>query len=203
MVYLIFDLETTGLPETGGWGKYYNFKDVTKYNNSRVLSICIYLYSDKGKELDKLYCYIKPDNFEDILDCTNNLIKNQQIHNISENIILTTGIKWKEILNNIQSLFQKAKLIIGHNVNFDVHVLCSELYRLGMVDLACYIFNKERFCTMENGKNITKIKGKYEDYKYPKLSELYQYIFNEEMIGSHNAEWDVINCAKCFFKMKT
>ena len=53
---------------------------------------------------------------------------------------------------------------------------------------------------MINGKNITKIKNKY-DYKYPKLSELFTHLFKEEIQNSHNAEYDVINCARCYFKM--
>ena len=49
--------------------------------------------------------------------------------------------------------------------------------------------------------DITKINNGFTDYKYPKLSELYNHLFKEQMQGAHNAEDDVINCAKCYFKM--
>lgn len=190
MYNLFLDLETTGLPETVSFNKYYDYKEISKYENCRIISICIYLY-DKDKLIDKFYSLIKPDNFE---------VKKTEIHGLTKEILQNEGKSWFEIIEKIRSLITQSNLIIGHNINFDKSVLSSELYRNNYHSIANILFQKETYCTMINGKNITKIKSKY-DYKYPKLSELFKHLFNEEIQNSHNAEYDVINCARCYFKM--
>jgi DNA polymerase III epsilon subunit-like protein len=180
------------LPETISFHKYFNYKQIEKYENSRIISICIYLYNDTGEEIEKFYSLIKPDNFE---------INNTNIHGLSKEILINDGKGWFEIIEKVRNLILQSKLIIGHNINFDINVLCSELYRNNYHSIAEILSKKETYCTMINGKNITKIPSKY-DYKYPKLGELFKHLFKEEIQNSHNAEYDVINCAKCYFKMK-
>lgn len=192
MYNLFLDLETNGLPEFPSFGKFYDYKELNRYGNSRILSICIYLIDDSEKVIDKLYHILKTTDFE---------LRNEHIHGITKEQILKEGIEWSEIVTKIKYLFTKCKLLIGHNIDFDRYVLSSELFRLGYKELADLIFNQTTFCTMKNGKNITKINRGFSDYKYPKLSELYNYIFKEEIKGAHNAEYDVVNCAKCYFKM--
>lgn len=191
MYNLFLDLETTGLPQTISFHKYYDYKELEKYENARIVSICIYLYDDQGSIIKKFYSLIKPNNFE---------VKNSEIHGLTYEMLHNEGKEWFEIIEEIRNLILESKLIIGHNVNFDKNVLCSELYRNNYHSLANILIQKETYCTMINGKNITKIKNKY-DYKYPKLSELFTHLFKEEIQNSHNAEYDVINCARCYFKM--
>jgi DNA polymerase III epsilon subunit-like protein len=191
MYNLFLDLETTGLPQTISFHKYYDYKELEKYENARIVSICIYLYDDQGVIIKKFYSLIKPNNFE---------VKNSEIHGLTYEMLHNEGKEWFEIIEEIRNLILESKLIIGHNVNFDKNVLCSELYRNNYHSLANILIQKETYCTMINGKNITKIKNKY-DYKYPKLSELFTHLFKEEIQNSHNAEYDVINCARCYFKM--
>ena len=191
MYNLFLDLETSGLPQTISFHKYYDYKELEKYENARIVSICIYLYDDQGSIIKKFYSLIKPNNFE---------VKNSEIHGLTYEMLHNEGKEWFEIIEEIRNLILESKLIIGHNVNFDKNVLCSELYRNNYHSLANILIQKETYCTMINGKNITKIKNKY-DYKYPKLSELFTHLFKEEIQNSHNAEYDVINCARCYFKM--
>jgi DNA polymerase III epsilon subunit-like protein len=191
MYNLFLDLETTGLPQTISFHKYYDYKELEKYENARIVSICIYLYDDQGVIIKKFYSLIKPNNFE---------VKNSEIHGLTYEMLHNEGKEWFEIIEEIRNLILESKLIIGHNVNFDKNVLCSELYRNNYHSLANILIQKETYCTMINGKNVTKIKNKY-DYKYPKLSELFTHLFKEEIQNSHNAEYDVINCARCYFKM--
>ena len=55
---------------------------------------------------------------------------------------------------------------------------------------------------MKHGMPIANIKFKNSNkLKSPKLIELYKHFYNEEFDGAHNAEVDVIACAKCYFKM--
>ena len=49
---------------------------------------------------------------------------------------------------------------------------------------------------------ITKIRPfNWRDYKIPKLSELYEFLFKETFEGAHNAEADVTATARCYFKI--
>ena len=192
MYNLFLDLETNGLPEFPSFGKFYDYKDLNRYNNSRILSICIYLIDENEKVIDKMYHILKANDFE---------VKNEQIHGITQQLVLKEGVEWITLIDRIESLFKKSKLLIGHNIDFDRYVLSSELYRKGYKSLAELIFNQPTFCTMKNGKSVTKINNGFADYKYPKLSELYTYLFKEQIQGAHNAEYDVINCAKCYYKM--
>ena len=57
------------------------------------------------------------------------------------------------------------------------------------------------FCTMEKTVDICKINGNY-GYKFPKLQELYFYLFNENFEFAHDAMVDVKATAKCYFELK-
>ena len=51
--------------------------------------------------------------------------------------------------------------------------------------------------------NYCAIKSKYgySEFKYPRLSELYNKLFEADMEKAHDSKYDVINLAKCFFKI--
>ena len=54
---------------------------------------------------------------------------------------------------------------------------------------------------MAQGTLITKIKNKNNTYKYPKLSELHDYLFDENTTNEHNALADTRVLAKCFWQL--
>ena len=62
-----------------------------------------------------------------------------------------------------------------------------------------YVKKINCFCTMKSCVNITKIKRKNGGYKYPKLKELYEYIFGSEPKNLHNSLYDTrytLDCLK-------
>jgi DNA polymerase III epsilon subunit-like protein len=71
MYNLFLDLETIGLPEKISFHKYYDYKLTNKYENSRIISICIYLYDNNENLVEKFYSLIKPDNFNNHWDKEN------------------------------------------------------------------------------------------------------------------------------------
>jgi DNA polymerase III epsilon subunit-like protein len=193
MYLLFFDLETTGLPIRESFNVYPNYKELKYYDSSRVISLAFYLYDDKQHLLSKSYNIIYPD-FE---------VKNSEIHKITENIAKTEGIRWNDIIEVIDTYISKADFLVGHNVDFDINVLASELFRRNYPQLADKLLKKKKVCTMTIGKNITRINNGYKEFKFPKLSELYQHLFNEEMKDAHNAAADVENTIKCYFRMNS
>lgn len=189
----ILDTETTGLPKTYGFNKFINPREIENYDSSRVIQIAIGCYNSKGEEEEFYDMLINPDNkFE---------IKNSHFHGITQEKATKEGILFSESLTLLNSILEKSDIIIGHNIQFDIHVLASELYRIGEMQLASKLLKKKNYCTCYNGKNITKIRTKYNKYKLPTLEELYTYLYKEPMINYHNAKYDVIHTAKCYFKM--
>jgi DNA polymerase III epsilon subunit-like protein len=114
--------------------------------------------------------------------------------------------------------FQKADVVVSHNIQFDKNMLLVEMDRLrNNPDPKYVIFNdyiqevyssKKFYCTALNGKAVWKNVGiNYKGltyYKIPKLSILYQTLFgilpNEEKL--HNALYDVVICIRCFYMMR-
>ena len=64
----------------------------------------------------------------------------------------------------------------------------------------------DTYCTMKNSINLCKIEKSWPNgdkyLKYPKLSELYVYLFNKEPKNTHNALVDILICMRCFCKME-
>lgn len=135
----IFDTETTGLPQRvpgGKWGtasEYWDYSMNEKYNQSRVVSIAWVLMQsfEKAKCLDihsdAIINYIRyPEGFDEI--------PTTHIHGISFETAIRTGIPFSEIFNNckLYDNLMSADYIIAHNVNFDIHILLNEIYRLSV-----------------------------------------------------------------------
>ena len=184
---LVLDLETTGLPDNSPTTRYYPYYNTQHYNNSRVVQLCYAIYDNTG-ELVKLEDFIiKPYNF---------LIKNEHIHGISHEKAVQEGIEFEKIVSSVQIAIKNADVIIGHNIQFDIQILASELHRRHFYEIASTLIKKKRYCTMFEGKKFFGLK------KQPKLCELYKLCFFEESENNHNAKYDVLNTAKCFFYIK-
>lgn len=196
MKIFIFDTETSGLPITKGFNNYYCYNDLDKYNSSRLVSICWKVY--ENEELIKSnYHIIKPKGF--IIDNNSYACK---INGITQEIASSNGISIESMFDKLKVDLEECKLIVAHNINFDKHIILSELFRFKKQDIIDIFLSINLYCTMYNGLNITKIKFKNSNkLKLPKLIELYRHFFNKEFEDAHNAEADVEACAKCYFEM--
>jgi DNA polymerase III epsilon subunit-like protein len=184
---LFIDLETTGLAPKSG-KDYVSYTDTTQYSNCKIIQICMRLYSG-NKLIDEMYRYVDP-----------------QIP-IPQVVSKMTGITQSQVLNKkltkgpikkIKILVEKSDIIIGHNIDFDITVLCAELFALGEKDLAKYVFEKKRFCTMKNSSKL-QLGG-----KYLKLETMYNMFYKENLGKSHDAKTDVLMCKKIYdvYKLK-
>ena len=184
---LFLDIETTGLPVQPSRNTYYDYKELHHYDSSRVIQICMQLYDDEKNIQQEIYEYIKTD-----VIIPEGAIR---IHKITNEECEKKGKKMSELYQNLYEILNRTKLVIGHNINFDVCVLASELHRNGLENIARLLFYKKRFCTMRQAQN-------YGIPKYnPRLSELYYILFNKQNEGAHDAKSDVIACKDCFYKM--
>ena len=181
---MVLDTETTGIPITAGFNKYYHPKELKYYDSARLVELGYIIYDDKGKEIKTVSHIVSPNNFS---------IDNWKIHGITNEIAAEEGIDINTVFDEFSKDLDNIDSIIGHNITFDMNVLLSEFYRHKKNELIDKFKNINVICTMKIGKVIMK------QYKYPKLIELYSFLFNEVCNQEHRALSDVIICAKCFF----
>jgi len=186
---LIFDIETTGLPERKGFNNYYEPCETKYYNNSRMIELGYIICSNSGiliKEVDDL---IKPDNFS---------INNSNIHGITNVMANGFGKDINIVLNDLNNDLKNVNTIIAHNINFDYNILLSECYRYldSEHSIITDLKSKEQICTMKMGKDFLNV------YKYPKLVDLHKNLFNRDIKQEHRALSDVKLCAECYYRMK-
>jgi DNA polymerase-3 subunit alpha len=179
---LILDVETTGLPKRIGKG-FPAYNNIHAYDDARMVQLTMMLCNDNLEEIELLDYIIKSDGFS---------INNSHLHGITEEISLHQGIPFSEIVSVILSQIKKVSHIIAHNIEFDINILKSELFRLGLSDIIEEVDRKKLICTMKETMYQVNIRNQY-GVKYPSLAELYYYIFQQKIENAHNSKYDVIN----------
>jgi len=190
---LILDIETSGLPNRIGLSFGHNpfYKDVNKYNDCRIVQIS-YILCDKNFNLISNNTYIiKPTDFT---------IKNSQFHGITNEISYSQGKLFGIIAKKFYKILLQCSHIIAHNIDFDINVIKSELYRNNLTDIILEIDKKQLVCSMKETKNIVNIK-RGNNIKDPSLKELYYYVFKKDIENQHNAKYDTYNLYKIINKL--
>ena len=184
-MYLVFDTETTGLPAS--WHAPPSDVD----NWPRVVQLAWAAFDPRGRKTDAQCYVIRPDGFKIPKDA-------ERIHGISTTIAKRTGVPLARTLVAFVNAVHEASVLVAHNFKFDVNVLSSEFYRLGIQP---EFSQKICICTMETATEYCAIGGPY-GFKWPRLSELHSALFGKGVKDAHDAAADVAACAKCFFELK-
>lgn len=188
---IIFDVETIGLPprkpkEKGdhfyGASEYPDCSDLSSYDSCRVVQISWITVTPRRIRKNRVNDFIiKPKDFQ---------VGATHIHGISHTEAVKKGVDMKTVLKFFMSDLKKAKNIIAHNLQFDYHVLKSEMYRLGLYSMIEEFDSKTQICTMR----LCTCEEKYE--KPPRLSELYETLLKKPMENLHDSKYDTINLYK-------
>ena len=182
---LVFDAETNGLP------KNYQAKMSDIDNWPRVIQLAWATFDLNGELFSEDVDLVQPDGW--VIPDETFWIDNGFTQLLSEK----NGNPIMGILGSFIEDVEKAKVIVAHNINFDYNVLGAELLRAKLSSV-----NKpEKYCTMKESADLCKLPGKYGSYKWPKLIELHQHLFDEGFEGAHDALIDVKACAKCYFEL--
>jgi DNA polymerase III epsilon subunit-like protein len=176
---LIIDVETTGLPQCEGlpYGENPSYEELHMYDSARVVQVSMMLCNEHFEQVEFKDFIIKSDGF------------------ITNEISTTKGIPFSDIVETLDTYLKQISHIVAHNANFDISILKSELYRLGMHSIIAEITSKRILCTMKHTKMIVKAKNNY-GIKYPSLAELYSFVFNSKIENAHNSKYDTINLHK-------
>jgi DNA polymerase III epsilon subunit-like protein len=185
---LVFDTETTGLPirryRPTGLPAY---ADLDAFNSCRMVSISWIHGTTTNSIPTPVYYIVKPDGFISTKESI-------AIHGITHEKAMENGISFDSIMEHLfMDLNSGVTRLVAHNLDFDINVLCNELYRRGMNERVMQIIKLQKYCTMLEGQKVMKVR------KWPKLSELYSYLTNgEEISHAHNAMYDTMHCYKCY-----
>ena len=186
MNYLFFDTETTGVPRN------YN-APVTDTNNwPRLVQLGWIVTDEFGHIQKRCYRIIRPDGFIIPAEAS-------AVHGISTERALREGYDLSSVLRDFYADLSTAGRVIGHNVDFDIHIVGSELYRKGMSYQT--LTNKSLTCTMKQSTNYCAIPGNY-GYKWPRLEELHRKLLGRSFAGAHDAMSDIQATMECFFELK-
>jgi len=192
MTILFFDTETSGLPVKGAAND--------DPRQPHIVQLAAVLTTDTGKIVSSVNVLVKCEGWTIEQ-------KAQETHGISETDCLNYGISERAAVALFCNLAWQADLMVAHNIQFDLSLIYFALARAKPKTLEP--FPDDQFCTMHHGRDLCQLPptermkaAGFNEFKAPKLAELYKFLFGEEMVGAHDAMADVQACMRCFFEMK-
>ena len=204
MKILVFDTETTGLPEKDDNNKEPSIYDFDKW--PYIIQISCILY-----DLSTNDCIIK----NTYIKINNNIIippESFDKHKLTHEYLNSNGINIIPALREFNELLKISDIIVGHNISFDKRIVFVECLRHKIPQYFTSFKGKQQikkneFCTMRKTIkhcNIVKISKKTNRpyLKTPSLSELYLNLFPESTLPDelHNALVDILITLKCYIK---
>lgn len=189
--YAFFDTETTDM---------INFKAPNSDpSQPTIIQLAGMLTDSTGNHIHSMSCVLNS------LGCPMS-VKAEEVHGISKPLADTYGIPPGSAISLLFKIFSKASVIVGHNIKFDLRMLKIAGRKTTpqiIKDLDNLLLSRPTYCTMFETTKICQLpKAKGNGYKWPKLEELYYFLFNNEMPDGHDAMVDVEATAKCFFELK-
>ena len=184
---LIIDVETTGLPKrqkNSLFGQQPLYENLELYDSARVVQVSMMLCNELFEEIEFIDFVVKTDGYT---------ISNSQFHGITDEISARDGIPFSQIAEKLSYFLKKVSHIVAHNAIFDMSIIKSELFRIGLYSIIDELNTKQVLCTMKHTMKTVKALNKIGNIKYPSLAELYRFVFDKNIENAHNSKYDVIN----------
>jgi DNA polymerase-3 subunit epsilon len=129
------------------------------------------------------------------------------VHGITTERAVKFGVSSEFALSTFAHLYQRAELIVGHNIKFDKNVTETAISRHYK---ALKRLEKALFCTMEAATPVVNlpptermIAAGITKPKSPKLGECIRHFFGEDLDGAHDAMVDVAACRRVYLHLKS
>ena len=202
---LVFDVETTGLlPKKG--------EEVPMEELPYIIQLSYVIFETSNWRVSKEFNqYI---NIPEHIEITSKIT---EITGINRDMC-NKGMSMTKALEEFCEDYMICDTIVAHNIYFDRRMVQLEIkrhseslkpYHVKNVFLQSYEKeeNKQNYCTMYKSKNLCKIERKDDKgeiyYKSPKLSELYEHLFETKApMNLHDSLVDTYVCLRCFVKMR-
>lgn len=177
MPYLVFDTETTGLPD---WRR-----PADAEGQPRLASWCM-LFVDDDFEIEERHVgLVKPDGWEMPASATAiNRLTNETLHARGESIMKPLGLLSGAVLVEHRTL-------VAHNLQFDTKIMRGEMRRSRMLTTEAF---RGGICTMRALMDVCAIPGRGSGFKFPRLAEACKIVLGREMVGAHDALVDAKAC---------
>ena len=161
-MYLFFKVETNGLPNN------WNAPISDLKNWPRLIRLSWKLTDDNGNRIESNSATIKPDNFSISKEASD-------VNGITTEIAMNEGVSITSVLTKFNFLIDQADFIVSHNIRFGKKIIECELLRN---NFSSRFFDKTKIDVMKSSIVYCKLPSPY-GFKYPKLTELYSYLFNQ------------------------
>ena len=199
MKILVFDTETTGLPERDA-----SIYQLNKWPHIIQLSYILYDLSNNSTLIKDHYIKLN----------SNITISSESYekHHLDHTYLNNHGIHIKQALYEFNEALKICNIVVGHNISFDKRLIFVECLR-HKVKQFFTTFNgenkitKPEYCTMKNSTklcNIIRLNKANKLYiKSPSLTELYEKLFPDSPIPSelHNSMVDILCTFRCYMKL--
>jgi DNA polymerase III epsilon subunit-like protein len=194
MKIIIFDTETTGLPES------YNTSilETTKWPYIVQISWMVY-----DTDLNEVVTYQ-----DHIINCSVNIPEeSSKIHGITNSCSKRKGIPIEKAMDLFDRDLNTSDMVVAHNISFDKRVYMVEAIRNKRRQyFTVNGVRKTEYCTMKENVDFCNIertsKCGFRYIKYPSLVELHDKLFGFIPKGAHDSMADVLICLRCYLKRK-
>jgi len=184
MKALVFDTETSGLP--------------TSYNAScddvrawpRIVEIA-WIVIDREAPVSSQSFIVRPEGFEISAGASS-------IHGITTAKAIAEGSPLRYAMTCLAQDISDVDLLVAHNIDFDFPVVNCELIRAGILSAFSV---KRKYCTMKSTVELCGIPGRHGP-KWPRLEELYRFLFSRSFAEAHRALNDVVATTECYLELK-
>jgi DNA polymerase-3 subunit epsilon len=126
----------------------------------------------------------------------------QKTHGISLHDCHRGGVMEECFMEFFNEIIQTTDMIVCHNYNFDSLFLYDMFTRYQSSGFGNRILAIPHVCTMLSTTNLCCLPGRYGKFKWPKLEELYRFLFGEDFVGAHDALADVRATRRCFYELQ-
>lgn len=162
-------------------------------NQPRMVEFALVQKNQAGQVRNVVNLLIKPDGWIIPPDAT-------KIHGITTEMAHDLGVREHFAALLIEDMLTSTDLLVCHNIKFDFKIFKILAHNAGRPQLRQVLEalekQKKLFCTMEASTPLCKIPGG-RPYKWPKLTEAYEYFYQEPMPGAaHTSLADTKGCMK-------
>ena len=182
MSYCVFDTETSGLFDFS--------KPADAPGQPRLASIAFVFLSDDFEIEREFYRLVRPSGWTMPYGAT-------RVNGLTNEMLHKDGIPVRAVLNAFNHLVDMNYTFVAHNIQFDMKVMRGELRRAGLRD---YRDELRTVCTMRSLTNVCRLPAK-RGFKWPTLTEAFDFCFGETFENAHTALADARACAKIFQHM--
>tara|TARA_B100000989_G_C19402712_1_gene410687 strand:- start:77 stop:739 length:663 start_codon:yes stop_codon:yes gene_type:complete len=198
MKILVFDTETTGLPEKDA--------SIYKFDQWPYIIQLSYIFYDMSNNN-----VIVKDDYIRLHESITITPESFEIHKLNHEFLNANGKHIIPALREFNNYLDKCDIVVGHNISFDKRMIFVECLRNRVEQNFTKFKGKEKiskpeYCTMKNTKEYCNLlhlsKNNITYFKSPKLSELYTILFPGTPLPNelHNSLVDILCTFRCYMK---